>query len=79
MPTIAMLAMQDEWDEAYRSRWPLWRSFHMCVDRAQQRNHQRRVNSFKNLELADGRKVQFSRAARKQIDPKILDRIRRAL
>ena len=68
--------VQSSWDEAYEQKWPLWRSYHQCVDRARQRNTKRRQSSFKNLDLPDGRKVQFSHNDRANIDPAILARIR---
>ena len=68
--------MQGHWDDAYKNLHPLWRSYHQCVDAARKRNSARRANSFRNLDLPDGRRFQFTSGARLGIDPTILDFIR---
>ena len=68
--------MQGHWDDAYKNLYPLWRSYRHCVDAARKRNSQRRANSFRNLDLPDGRRFHFTSGAREGVDPTILDFIR---
>lgn len=55
---------------------PLGAEFIKCANRAQSRNMQRKDQSLSNLQMPDGRYLQFDKAARRGIAAGIISRIR---
>lgn len=67
--------MQDSWDDAVQTEYPLWRSYHHCVTQARRKNAERRSSSCRNLDLPDGRKFVFNAERRAKLDPAVLQHI----
>ena len=63
-------------DGTYKHPQPLGRAHEMCVARARKKAATRKAESMRALVLPGGGHVDFSKATRAAIDPKLIQRIR---